>query len=67
MDVFLYDCGPKDVSVYPGAPLWLVVEFYVGDRSKRAIKYAAALPEAAMRKIKVGFLGLRLDNVDPAA
>jgi hypothetical protein len=68
LDVFLYDCGPKDVSVYPGAPLSrLVVEFYIGDRSKRAIKYAAALPEAAMRKIKVGFLGLRLDNVDPAS
>jgi hypothetical protein len=66
LDVFLYDCGRKDVTVYPGASLsQLLVEFYIGDRSKRAIKYAAALPEVALRKIKVGSLAERLGNIGP--
>jgi hypothetical protein len=66
LDRFLYDCGPKDISVYPGAHLsQILVEFYVQGRSKRAIKYAAALPEAAMQKIKVGSLAQRLGNVGP--
>ena len=45
----------------------MVAEFYVRGRSKRAVNYAAALPEAAMRKIKVGSVGLMLDNGDPAS
>jgi len=35
------------------------------DANKKAIKYAAALPEAALQKIKVGSLALRLGNVGP--
>jgi hypothetical protein len=66
LDVFLYDCGRKDVCVYPGASIsQMLVEFYVQGRSKKAVKYAAALPEAVLQKIKVRFLGLRLDNVRP--
>jgi hypothetical protein len=64
-DVFVYDCASRDmdISVYPGGPLsQILVEFYVLGRSKRAIKYAAALPEAALQKIKVGSLAERLGN-----
>jgi hypothetical protein len=66
LDRFFYDCGPKDITVFPGASLsQLLVEFYVQGRSKRAIKYAASLPEAALQEIKVGSLAERLGEVGP--
>jgi hypothetical protein len=67
-DVFVYECASRDIdiSVYPGGPLsQILVEFYVLGRSKRAVKYAAALPEAALQKIKVGSLAERLGNGGP--
>src|SRR5262245_50188489 len=66
LDRFLYDCGSECIAVEHDDDLsQLVVVYYVRGRSKKAIKYAAALPEAAMQKIKVGSLAQRLGNVGP--
>jgi hypothetical protein len=66
LDRFVYKCKRAGITVNRDAEFsHILVEFYVRGRSKRAIKYAAALCEAAMRRINVGFLGLRLGNVGP--
>jgi hypothetical protein len=66
LDRFLYKWRAGGITVDLDADLsQTLVEFYVRGRSKRAIKYAAALCEAATQKIKVGVLALRLGNVGP--
>jgi hypothetical protein len=66
LDRFVYKCKRAGITVNRDAELsHTLVEFYVRGRSKRAIKYAAALCEAAMRRINIGCLGLRLGNVGP--
>lgn len=63
---FLDKCCSDGITVGSGTDLSdILVEFYVRGRSRKAAKYAAALCQAALQKIKVGFLALRLGNVGP--
>jgi hypothetical protein len=66
LDRFLDQCGRKGIAVCSDTDLsQILVEFYVRGRSKTATKCAAALCQAALQRIKVGFLALRLGNVGP--
>lgn len=63
---FFYRCRCANITVNSRADLSdILVAFYVRGRSKKAVKYAAALCEGALQKIKVGDLALRLGNVGP--
>jgi hypothetical protein len=66
LDRFVYKCERAGIAVNRDAEFsHTLVEFYVRGRSKPAIKYAAALCQAALLKIQVGHLALRLGNVGP--
>jgi hypothetical protein len=66
LDRFLDKCRRDGITVDSDTDLsQVLVGFYVRGRSKTATKYAAALCQAALQKIKVGHLALRLGNVGP--
>jgi hypothetical protein len=66
LEDFLNVCWDQGVGVKLPVDLsHVLVEFYIRGRSKKALKYADALCEAAMQRIRVGELGLRLGNVGP--
>ena len=66
LDRFLINRGYKDIKVDPAIDLChILAEYYLGGRSKKAIKYAAALCQAALQHIKVGSLAGRLGNGEP--
>jgi hypothetical protein len=67
LDRFLYKCRARGITIVDLDTdlTQTLMEFYARGRSKKAIMYAAALCEAAMKRINVGFLGLRLGNLGP--
>jgi hypothetical protein len=66
LDRFLDKCRRDGITVASDTDLsQILVGFYVRGRSKTATKYAAALCQAALQKIKVGDLAQRLGNVGP--
>jgi hypothetical protein len=66
LDKFFYNCGCKGVTVdLDGDLSKMLVEFYVRGRSRMSEKCAPALCQAALQKVKVGFLAQRLGNVGP--
>jgi hypothetical protein len=66
LEFFLSRCQRKGITAHSGVDLSdILIEFYGLGRSKKAKKYAAELGEAALQKIMVGDLAVRLGNVGP--